>query len=98
MAASFRAIAEPPKSRLELLLKAIAWIGISFVCIDHNSSNGYVQSMLGYDAQFTRRCSEKIEKNIVDDEVRQYLGRGYNQFSGLVNASRSHLCENRFCP
>ncbi|MEK6860095.1 MAG: hypothetical protein AABX54_04750 [Nanoarchaeota archaeon] len=84
MPGSFRAISQPPQSRLEALLR-IAAVGIMILVYgDGSNPNGYINSYFNYEAQLEKRCHEKIEQNQIDDEVRAYLGRGQNKFFGLA--------------
>lgn len=88
MVGSFRAISQPPQSGLEALLRVIGGAFIVALTLDLYSSHGYIETCVSnhfkYEEELSKRCHEKIEKGQMDDEVRAYLGRGQNKFSGLA--------------
>lgn len=87
MVGSFRVISQPPQSGLESFLRIVAIALITPLVIDlytpHEHIETYVNNHFKYEEQLFKRCHEKIEKGQIDDEVRAYLGREKNKFSGI---------------
>jgi hypothetical protein len=92
MVISFRAISQPPQSGLEALLRVVGVLVLGVLTCDLYTPHGYIETHFNnhfkYEEQLYKRVHEKIENNKVDDEVRAYLGRGQNKFSGLVPACK----------